>query len=30
LVCMRAMFIAYSLFILAGFAFFFYAGIANR
>jgi hypothetical protein len=27
---MRAMFIAYSVFILTGFAFYFYVGIANR
>jgi len=27
---MRAMFIAYSVFILAGFAFYFYVGMANR
>jgi hypothetical protein len=27
---MRAMFIAYSVFILVGFAFYFYVGIANR
>jgi len=27
---MRAMFIAYSVFILVGFAFYFYVGVANR
>jgi len=27
---MRAMFIAYSVFILTGFAFYFYVGMANR
>jgi hypothetical protein len=27
---MRAMFIAYSVFILVGFAFYFYTGVANR
>jgi len=27
---MRAMFTAYSVFILSGFAFFFYIGVANR
>jgi hypothetical protein len=30
LTVMRAMFIAYSVFILTGFAFYFYVGVANR